>query len=317
MFGFGKNQVYAIGVDLSGEGLRLAQLGHKGHQLSLVAGSWRERPTEVDPGSPSWQRWAVETVREMVSQGGFRGKVVAAAMLPSDVSIENIKMPKVTEGKIEDALFARVRSQTTLRCSRENALIRYIPTDQDNVLVMVADRELVDRHLAIYDKAGLTLKAMGAWPEALVTCYTRFFGRRKSDLQAVVMLVDIEGTCTNVVVCRHSQLLFARSIPIGAARAGDEKTLNGLVLEVAACRRDFASTVRGVPITRVVFLSGSTVETSVYAAIAKQVEVQAQVGDCLAAVEVAKPIGNPPGGSGLDRQGCAVSWATAFGLSLS
>lgn len=317
MFGFAKNQVYAIGVDLSGEGLRLAQLGRRGQQLSLIAGSWRERPAEIDPGTPAWQRWAIGTIREMIGQGGFRGRVVTASMLPSDVVIENIRMPKVTEGKIEDALFAKVRSQTSLRCSRENALIRCIPTDPDNALVMVADRERIDRHLAIYDQAGLSLKAMGAWPEALATCYAQFFGRRKGDLQAIVMLVDVKGPHTNVVVCRHSQLLFARSIPIGADRLGDEKALNGLVLEVAACRRDYASTSRGSPITRVIFLSGPTVETAVYAAIAKQVEVQAQVGDCLAAVEVADPIGRSSGGSDLDRRECPVGWATAFGLSLS
>jgi len=182
---------------------------------------------------------------------------------------------------------------------------------------MVADRERVDRHLAIYDQAGLALKGMGAWPEALATCYARFFGRRKGDLQAVVMLIDVKGPHTNVVVCRHSQVLFARSIPIGSDRLGDEKALNGLVLEVAACRRDYASTSRGAPLTRVIFLSGPMVDTAVYAAIAKQVEVQAQVGDCLAAVEVADPNGRSSGGPDLDRWGCPAGWATAFGLSLS
>jgi hypothetical protein len=226
--------------------------------------------------------------------------------------IETIKMPKATDGKLEDALFARVKGQMTLRCSRENALIRYISTDQDNVLVMVADRESINRHLAIYEKAGLTLKSMGAWPEALANCYVKFFGRRQNDLQAVVMLVNIEAACTNVVICRHTHLLFARSIPIGAHRLKHENAFNGLVLEITACRRDFVSMYRNVPLTRVIFMSGPAVETVVYSGIAKQLEVQAQIGDCMAAVEVAGPIEQ-----GVDRRVCPVSWATAFGLSLS
>jgi Tfp pilus assembly PilM family ATPase len=312
MFGFGKNQVYAIGVDLSGNGLRLAQLVHNGQQLSLMAGCWRDCPGQVEPGTAAWQHWVIDVLRDSIDKNGFRGKTVTAAMLPGEVFIETIKMPKATEDRVEDALFAKVKPQMSLRCSRENALIRYTLTDQDNALVMVADRELIHRHLAIYEKVGLTLKSMGAWPEALANCYVRFFGRRQSDLQTVVMLVNVEAACTNVVICRHTHLLFARSIPIGAHRLKEEAAFNGLVLEVTACRRDFVSLYRNVPLTRVIFMSGPSVETSVYAGIAKQLEVQAQIGDCMAAVEVPDPIRQ-----GIDRRECPVSWATAFGLSLS
>jgi len=317
MFGLGKNQIYAIGVDLSGDGLRLAQLAGQGRQLSLVAACCRDCPGDIDPGSAVWQRWAADAVGEMVGTCGFRGKAVTAAMLPGEVFIDNIRMPKTTEGKLEDAIFAKIKQQISLRYSREDALIRYIPTDQDNALVMVADRGLIDRHLAIYEKAGLTLKTMGAWPEAMATCYAGFFGRRQSDLQAVVMLVNIGASCTNVAICRHVHPLFARSIPIGAQRLDDEKVLNGLVLEVMACRHDFGSMYRNVPLTRVIFLSGPAVETQVYTALAKQLEVQAQIGDCMAAVEAAGPVGHPQSMWGEDRRECPVSWATAFGLSLS
>jgi len=297
---------------LSSDGLRLAQLGYNGQHLSLVAGGWLVCPAGVDPVSAAWQRWAADAVREMVGKNGFRGKVITAAMPPADVFIDQVKMPKAADGKLEDVLFAKVKQQMSTRCSRENALVRYIPTDSDNALVMVADRELIDRHLAIYEKAGLTLKSIGAWPEALAMCYARFFGRRQSDMEAVVMLVNVEAACTNIVLCRQTHLLFARSIPIGARRLGDEKALNGLVLEVTACRRDFMSMHRNVPITRVIFLSGPTVQTPVYAAIAKHLEMQAQIGDCMTAVEA-----SDPAGQGLDRRQCPVSWATAFGLSLS
>jgi Tfp pilus assembly PilM family ATPase len=294
------------------DGLRLAQLAHSGQQLSLAAGCWQDCPANVEPGSAVWQRWAADAAREMIGSNGFRGKMIAGAMLPGDVLIETVKMPKAAEGKMEDALFAKVKSQMSVRLGRENALVRYVPTDQDNALVMVADRDLINRHLAIYERAGLSLKSMGAWPEALTACYAHFFGRRQSDAQAVVMLVNVEAGCTNVVICRHVHLLFARSIPIGSRRLTDEKALNGLMLEVTACRRDFVSMYRNMPVTRVIFLSGPTVKTQVYATIAKQLEVQAQIGDCMAAVQVPDPTGQGP-----DRRACPVSWATAFGLSLS
>jgi hypothetical protein len=62
--------------------------------------------------------------------------------------------------------------------------------------------------------------------------------------------------------------------------------------------------------------------------IAKQLDIPAQVGDCLAAVKIIEPslLGGKPkknnddkesAGTPIDRRNCEVNWATAFGLSLS
>jgi hypothetical protein len=61
-----------------------------------------------------------------------------------------------------------------------------------------------------------------------------------------------------------------------------------------------------------IFLSDRAVDRNVCATIAKQLEMPAQIGDCLKAVEIGDPCG-----PGVDRRGCKFSWATAFGLSLS
>ncbi len=79
-------------------------------------------------------------------------------------------------------------------------------------------------------------------------------------------------------------------------------------------------------IERLIFLSSRAVDEDVCVTIAKQLEIPAQVGDCLAAVQIADAcslgrdsepdnkavIGNP-----IDRRNCQVNWAVAFGLSLS
>jgi len=78
-----------------------------------------------------------------------------------------------------------------------------------------------------------------------------------------------------------------------------------------------------------IFLSSQTsVDKEMCVTIAKQLDIPAQVGDCLAAVETinpsclgAKSIRNEDNKSEvnkqIDRRNCAVNWATAFGLSLS
>ena len=207
-------------------------------------------------------------------------------------------------------MFSEIKQK--LPFEADDAMIKCIQTEEDNVLVIAAERKKIDRHLAIYEKANLQIKSIAVWPVALTNSYIKFFGRRKTDIEAIVMLLDIEANCTNVVICRHKNLLFARSIPIGAKQLDGEKMVTRLVLELTACRRHFGSLYRGARIERLIFLSDRAVDRNVCATIAKQLEMPAQIGDCLKAVEIGDPCG-----SGVDRRGCKFSWATAFGLSLS
>jgi len=167
-------------------------------------------------------------------------------------------------------------------------------------------------HLAIYERAGLAIKSIGVWPLALANCYARFFGRRKTDLEAIVLLLDIQPDCTHLVISRHKNPLYACYIPVGARQLKDETAVGRLVMEMTACRREFVSLYKNVQLERLIFLSGLAVEAEVYRTIAKQLEVQAQMGDCMAAVEI-----RDPDRLGLDRRNTTVSWALAFGLSLS
>ena len=71
------------------------------------------------------------------------------------------------------------------------------------------------------------------------------------------------------------------------------------------------SLYKNAQIERLIFLSGLAVEPDIYRLIAKQLEIQAQMGDCMAAIAM-----EDPDHLGLDRRNGKVSWALAFGLSL-
>ncbi len=315
MFGFfKKDHVYPIGVDMGEDDIRLVQLANGQESVSLIAGRSETRPSDIEAGSAAWQRWAVEILRQVMANSGFQGKQVIAAIPANQVFIDHVKMPKITDVKLEDTIFSKIKHQLPFKPERNDTLIKCIPTDQDNALVMVAERKIIDRHLAIYEKVGIAIQSLGVWPVALTNCYTKFFGRRETDLKAIVMLLDIEPTCTNLVICRHKNLLFACSIPIGAKQLDDEKVVTRLVFELTTCRRHLISTYRNACIERLIFLSGQAVDVNICTTIAKQLEIQAQMGDCLAAVEVIDPHH-----TGIDRRNgdANVNWAIAFGLGLS
>ncbi len=332
MFKFSKSHTYSIGVDIGDDSLKLVQLGENGNGLSLIAGQSENLPEGVKAGSSQWQRWAIDTIRQLTSKGDFQGKEVIAALPAREVFIDNIKMPKSDGSDVEEAIFSKIKQKLPFEPILENTMIKYIPMEQDNALVIAAERKIIDRHLAIYEKVGLSIKSIGIWPTALANCYSKFFARRQLDLQAIVMLVCIEADFTNVVICRHNNLLFARSLSTGLSQLNNKKSVNKLVLDLTECRRQFASMNPRGQVGRLVFLtSRTTIDKEMCVTIAKQLDIPAQVGDCLAAVEITEPCRLGGGseddkddkddkkanGTPIERRKCEVNWATAFGLSLS
>ena len=322
MFGLLKKHTYSIGIDVGYDDVKLAQLGSNGHGLSLLAGNSKGRPEDIRPNSSEWQKWAIEAMRLMTTYGDFRGKEIIAAMPTSEIFIDHMKKPKVDKGKLDDAIFSKIKQKLPFESLRDNTMMQCIPTEEDNVLVMAVERRMIDRHLAIYEEADLSIRTIAVWPIALTNCYVRFFGRRRTDLDSVVMLICIESDSTNVVVCRHKSLLLARSIAIGLKRFDDEQAVTRLVMELTACKRQFGLMYRNARIERLIFLSGRNVAKEVCATIAKQLEMPAQMGDCLTAVDVARSCrlartNGQGSGDGIDRRNSDVNWTVAFGLSLS
>ncbi len=327
MFGLLKKHAYSIGVDICDDSLRLVQLGNNGKGIHLIAGATEPKPDDIESGSSTWQRWAIETIHKQISSSNFQGKEVVAGIPTNAVFIDHIKMPKASQSKLQDALFSKIKQKLPFEPVMDNTMLKYVQTEQDNVVVMATERTIIDRHLAIYEKAGTTIKSISVWPIALVDCYATFFGRRKSDLEAIVMLICIEANYTNVVICRHKNLLFAHTILIGAQQLNDETEINRLVFELTSCKRQFGAIYKNTQIEHLIFLSSRAADRNVCATIAKQLEMPAQIGDCLAAVEIASSFrlerdsesdkGKEDTGHPIDRRNCQVNWAIAFGMSLS
>jgi len=326
MFGLLKKLSYPIGIDISDDSLKIVQLENKGRGAGLIAGYSDSCPEDIQAGGGNWQRWTIETIRKWVSYGNFQSKEVVASMPPKNVFIDLMKMPKAAnENELQNAIFSKIKQKLPFESEQSNIMMKYFPTIDDNILVMATQKDVIERHLAIYEKSGLTIKSMSAWPIALVNCYTRFFGRRQSDIESIVMLVDIESDYTNIVICRHKDLLFARTILVGTNNQEDESAITDLIMELTSGKRQFLSMYNNFQIDRVVFLSSRPQDRDLCATIAKKLEMPAQVGDCLAAAETAdqyriqkedkrnKKITGTP----IDRRDNQVNWAIAFGLSLS
>jgi len=129
------------------------------------------------------------------------------------------------------------------------------------------------------------------------------------------MLIDIRYNCTNIVVCRHKKILFARSVRIGNNQLKDGSMVTRLVMELKNCRKNLSMLYSRPQIDRLVFLSGRAVESEIYTKIAQSLEITAQIGDCIKAVKI--PVILNAEQTNESDLSDKTNWVTAFGLSLS
>ncbi|MBE0535673.1 MAG: pilus assembly protein PilM [Phycisphaerae bacterium] len=309
-----------IGVDLGGTYLRMAQLGWTAKSVYLYAVGCEKKPDDIESGSADWQRWAAKATRDLAKKCGFKGRRIVTALPSQDVFIDEVRMARMSEDKTGEAVMAKVRQR--LPFDGADAMVKHVTVEpagskngEVDVLVMAAARLKVDRHLAIYEKAALDIQVISVWPFAMANSFVEFFSRRRDEQDKVAMLMDVATDNTNIVICRNRDLLFARVIPMGFHHLTGDEAIGRLISEIDACSRYFESTCGGARIGRLVFLSGQHTDPRLcekLAEMARRMQIPAQIGDVLGAVEV-----RPACASFIERRDSQIDWSIAFGLSLS
>lgn len=319
MISFNNRKVCSIGIDLGGDCIRLAQLGLNKQGPFLQSAGIVSKPVHIDPNSPAWQRWAIDSLKDIYQKESFKGKNVITALPPDDLIIEPIKVPRSALDRVGDIIPQKL--QKRLPFPVENALYQHVVVEfkengslETDVLAIAADRETVNRHLAIYEKAGLDIVGMSIWPMAMIRSFTGFFCRRKNEQDKIAILLSIGNMHTNVVITRGSDLLFARAVSIGYVQLEQGQMVQRLFSEIDACIRYFETGAGNVPIDRLLFLTGNGVSPMLcekVAELAQKMQIAAQIGDVLNAVEI-----NQGPACLIDRRNSKVDWASVFGLSL-
>ena len=179
-------KICPMGVDLGSGYLRVVQLGQNEQGLFLQSASLKANPKEAEFGSPAWQHWAADNVRDLVRGSDFRGKSVITAIPSDKLFIDPIRIPKNNLKQINEILPQKL--QKRLPFPIEKALFQHViiggneqnGSDIVDILAISANREDVNRHLAIFEKAGLEVAGISIWPTAMVQSFKRFFCRRKN-----------------------------------------------------------------------------------------------------------------------------------------
>ncbi|HEX4054808.1 MAG TPA: pilus assembly protein PilM [Tepidisphaeraceae bacterium] len=220
------------------------------------------------------------------------------------------------------------------------------PTLQ-RVIVMAADTRWVKRYIAAAQAARLNIVAMNFQPMALLDCFAHIY-RRTHEAESTHFYVDVGSSGTRAMVARGTHLLFARNIAIGGdhltrsvaeslgigfhdartlriklgagpatqadrVEAAIYHTMEQLIRELDACRKDHESTFPEFPIKQLVFVGGEARQGNLCQHIAKQLDLPCQTGDSLCRMAGNSKIGIE---SAIDRRHSQPAWAAAIGLSI-
>jgi len=217
------NKCWPIGLDLGADSVKMLQLRSSGEELAVQAcARWRV-PSSVRYDEARRNELTVEAVRDMLGSNPFHGRKVMTALRCSQLNIRNIRVPKMPEEELAEA----VRWEASERFSFEVCpdTVRYLKAGevrqgndtQDEVILMVVQKEIADQHLALIHQMGLYPLCVGAEPVELFRTFERKL-RRKADADTVSVVLDIGAEATRVVVARGRQIVFIKNINMAGRR---------------------------------------------------------------------------------------------------
>jgi type IV pilus assembly protein PilM len=210
-----------IGVDLGSDSVRLAQVEPlPDGGFNLVAAGRADVPSHVRADPAAKLAFFAEAVRDLLAQGSFRGRRAVLALPAAVMTIQHLRVAKMDDAALKQAL--PWECQGRLPYDPSHALLRHLVAGEvfadgepkQEVVVMAAQRQWVESFLAAAAKAKLDVVGMNVEPKATVDCFANVY-RRKSDADAVNLFVDIGCAASRAVIAKGTQILFARSVPVG------------------------------------------------------------------------------------------------------
>lgn len=195
-----------IGLDVGSYAVRAVELVRRGDHISL-AGFGRaaiESPEFLE-----------DTILQVLSDGGIKGGRVISAVSGRQVIFRTVTMMNLPDDELKQAVAYEAdkyipfeMEDMQLDCQR----LEDTPetAEQTKVLLVAAKRSLIDEHLALVDRLGLTPVVIDVDVFALGNAFEMRNELLGIQDEIVRALVDVGATKTNINIKRGNRTLFVR-----------------------------------------------------------------------------------------------------------
>jgi Tfp pilus assembly PilM family ATPase/Tfp pilus assembly protein PilN len=203
-----------IGIDFSNNLLRIACLNTRTPKkevtrlfLHETAGLSDSEIVKLISSSLSTQKSKIRHVTSIISS--------------DSIITKNIEIPSVDPKEIKEIINLQASRHTPY--SREEVAVGYIHIgtyrqNYSKILLIIVARNIMERHSAILEKAGLNLERIVLAPESLARQSGRIF--KLADDNLPVVLLHVDQANSDFIITFRNKAVFIRSIPIGAQQLG-------------------------------------------------------------------------------------------------
>lgn len=234
-----------VGLDIGREYIRAVEVQNADRARPTVTrvGSIALPPDAVRSGEVREVNTVAAAIRKLWSTSGFRSRDVVIGMGNHRVLARDLTVPRMSIAQIRESLPFQV--QDMLPVPVAEALLDYYPISEVqgeqgpaiNGLLIAAIKESVMANVNAVRGAGLTPVQSDLIPFALVRALT------PKGSTGTVVIVDIGGSTTNVIVVTNGVPQFVRMIPAGGH---DLTAALASRLELTEEQADYAKRARGL-----------------------------------------------------------------------
>jgi len=342
-----KRRPSPIGVDIGSRSVKLLQFD-AGRTEVRAAARW-DLPVHPQAGAPPRDdEEIVQAIRQAREGRNFRGREAVFCLGSGRLFVQNIRVAPASGEELKKQVYLEAAGR--LPFSSDEAEIHYLEaadvrqsdTVRREVIVLACHRPVLERILALGERAGLRPVAVDVEPAAMLRCYCRQY-RRDDDQQRRMVFVNVGASTTMVVIARGSDAVFIKYIEVGGRhldeavarhlqmsladaaalrrhngdRRADQRdpdiarsiaesvrpVLDRLAGELSLCLRYYSVTFRGQPLSQIV-LGGGEATPSLADWLAARLDLPCELGDPLRSYQKAVSSG---------RIG---QWDVAAGLAL-
>ncbi len=348
-----KAHALPIGIDIGSAFVKVVQFQQNDERLELIAVERMPIPEQYRDDNSKKMSLLTEFIRDIPKKQGFKGKRCIISIPASETFLQHVKTPRISPDKLGSTL--RWELADKLPFDINDAIIRHIVVGEVHnerevgleVIVIAAQREIVDRYLKMASDSKLDVVGINVEPCAILECFGRFL-RRQENRQRATLFLDLGRSSTQIVISHGPKMVFARNIMFGADKidaaaasalhtsledikilrekclVSDEKSgtdfevfydaigevIEEEVSEINKSLRYYESIFPTKPVQRAIFLGGQAMDTRLCQMIAKRLNLSSQIGDPFIRTTIAME------SKEIDVLEACPMWAVAVGLSV-
>jgi len=221
-----RNRHWPIALDIGTDSIKMLQMRQVGEAVAVTAcGRWPFPPLAGDDPAER-RKLTIQGVRELLREGGFRGRRVVSALPCRQLKIKNVRLQSMPADELDEAVryeaeerFGQPFAADQLHYLRAGQIRQGVDSYQE-LIILAAPGDVIESHLSMLAELPLRPQLIDAEPLAVFRPFERLL-RRQADEDAISVVVDLGHTMTKVVVARGRQVVLIKSIPIGGRNFTD------------------------------------------------------------------------------------------------